>query len=52
MRRCTDKLLILAAVFCVLAAIAAAQDKAADKSAVAATSGIPGVRGEFLDEAA
>jgi uncharacterized damage-inducible protein DinB len=52
MPRFTGKLLILAAVFCVLAAIAAAQDKAADKPAVAAASGVPGVRGEFLDEVA
>jgi DinB superfamily len=52
MRRFTGKLLILTAVFCVLAAIAAAQDKAADKPAVAAASGVPGVRGEFLDEVA
>jgi hypothetical protein len=52
MRRFTGKLLILAAVFCVLAAIAAAQDKAADKPAAAATSEVPGVRGEFLDEVA
>jgi uncharacterized damage-inducible protein DinB len=52
MPRFTGKLLILAAVFCALAAIAAAQDKAAERPAVAATSGVPGVRGEFLDEVA
>jgi hypothetical protein len=52
MRRFTGNLLILAAVFCVLAAIAASQGKAADKPAVAATSGVPGMRGEFLDELA
>jgi hypothetical protein len=48
MRRFTGKLLILVAVFCVVAAMAAAQDK----SAAAATSSVPGVRGEFLDELA
>ena len=52
MPRFTGKLLILAAVFCVLTAIAAAQDKAAERPAVAATSGVPGVCGEFLDEVA
>lgn len=52
MPRFTGKLLILAAVFCALAAIAAVQDKAAERPAVAATSGVPGVRGEFLDEVA
>jgi uncharacterized damage-inducible protein DinB len=52
MRRITGKLLILAAVFCVVAAMAAAQDKPADKPPAAATSGVPGIRGEFLDEMA
>jgi hypothetical protein len=52
MRRFTGKLLILAAIFCVLAAIAAAPDKAADKPTVAASSEVSGVRGEFLDEVA
>ena len=48
MRRFSGKLLILVAVFCVVAAMAAAQDK----PAAAATSSVPGVRGEFLDEVA
>jgi hypothetical protein len=48
MRRFAGKLLILAAVFCVVAAMAAAQDK----PPAAATSGVPGIRGEFLDEVA
>lgn len=48
MRRLTGKVLILAAVICVVAAMAAAQDKPADKPAAA--SGVPGIRGEFLDE--
>jgi uncharacterized damage-inducible protein DinB len=52
MRRFTGKRLILAAVFCVVAAMAAAQDKPADKPTAAATSGVPGIRGEFLDEVA
>lgn len=52
MRRFTGKLLILAAVFCVVAAMAAGQDKPADKPATAAASGVTGIRGEFLDEIA
>jgi hypothetical protein len=52
MRRLTGKLLILAAVFCVVTAMAAAQDRPADKPPAAATSGVPGIRGEFLDEVA
>jgi len=50
MRRLTGKVLILVAVFCAGAAQAAAQDKPADKPAATATSGVSGIRGEFLDE--
>ena len=46
MRRFTGKLLMLVAVFCAIAAMAAAQDK----PAAAATMSVPGPRGEFLDE--
>ena len=52
MRRFTGKRLILPALFGVLAAIAAAQDKAAEKPVIAATSAASGVRGKFLDEVA
>ena len=52
MRRFTGKMLFLAVVFCGVAAMAAAQDKPADKPSAAATSAVPGVRGEFLDEVA
>jgi len=45
-------MLILAVVFCVVAATAAAQDKPADKPAATATMSVPGIRGEFLDEVA
>ena len=44
MRRFTDKMLLLAALFCVAAALTAAQDKPAAAGTVA------GARGEFLDE--
>jgi uncharacterized damage-inducible protein DinB len=50
MRRLNGNLLMLVAVFCVVAAMAAAQDKPADKPAAAATMAVPGPRGEFLDE--
>lgn len=52
MRRFTGKMLILVAAFCIVAAVAAAQDKPGDKPAAAATSSVPGARGEFLDEVA
>ena len=48
MHRFTGKLLMLVAIFCAIAAMAAAQDK----PAAAATMSVPGPRGEFLDEVA
>jgi uncharacterized damage-inducible protein DinB len=50
MRRFAHKMLFLTAVFCATAAMAAPQDKPADKPAAGAT--VAGVRGEFLDEVA
>ena len=50
MRRLNGKILILAVVFCAVAAMAAAQDKPADKPTAAATMSVPGPRGELLDE--
>jgi len=52
MRRLNGSLLILVAVCCVVAAMAEAQDKPADKPVTAASMSVPGPRGEFLDEVA
>jgi uncharacterized damage-inducible protein DinB len=50
MRRFTGKLLMFVAVFCAVAAMAAAQDKPAGTLGAAASMSVPGPRGEFLDE--